>query len=573
MFTQWLPQETSPNQRYTAHFKAADLWATTFDLIVDDHETETTVTILEDAAEMTRGPMPPHYQLSWSPDSEWVAFSRMFMGRPENYLVIFKPTGSRIFHSNRSTWFLDWSNDSQYLVLLEFIATGEPQIDVWSSEAEDMFTTYPFATEKYIDSIVWSPTANIFAFLESNRDRNLPIDSSLNIVSVETGIRTVFPLQSDLRLILDYDPELLWSPDSEYIALSYGYLDQILRVQIFPANGADPMDVAEGEEKIQFTWTGNGDLLYWTMDEYYKADLNSFNPISQQSTFIRDHYLSHFIFQNSILIEWYDEEGFNVELVDFSGNERSPILTDVEQLTSYFSHNPSGYFFYLWEDENSEVWVTQVTPDEFQVRTYPLNISFSQHYWFYDSNLLAYSGYAGEESQAGIIDVLSGRPILSLYQGLHVLQVIPYFLPLDQIGFISSDDNGNTWFDIYRSDGTHLYRLHAGGLIDSYAPSPNEEVWAITTNLATMSSNITLYSLRLSRPDEPNSDLIRSDLSEISYLTWSPDGDRLAFASADQAGVRRIEVVTKDGEDVQEFVGVWVPQYGDLEWAHCDSLQ
>jgi len=34
-----------------------------------------------------------------------------------------------------------------------------------------------------------------------------------------------------------------------------------------------------------------------------------------------------------------------------------------------------------------------------------------------------------------------------------------------------------------------------------------------------------------------------------------------------------LSMTRSNGQDVQAFVDVWIPRYGDLEWAYCDSLQ
>jgi Tol biopolymer transport system component len=185
---------------------------------------------------ITNGLGRDHLALQWSPNSQWLAFTRdyglsLFVVDVNNLAV------SELATEPDSIYYHSWSPDGRWLAF-----TQSSRLSLWDSETK---TIQELTSAYYVGEPTWSPdTANITAgFVEEDRQGIFILDSAT---------------RNRQELVLDMIPsKVYWSPDGQWLLFHAGYNDQT-GLYIVNRNGGLPYLVMDTTGKLHvpeyLTW-------------------------------------------------------------------------------------------------------------------------------------------------------------------------------------------------------------------------------------------------------------------------------------------------------------------------------
>jgi Tol biopolymer transport system component len=564
-------RRTSPDGKYVAQIQS--FGSRKYTVVVTETANDRITT---SQANLVTAPDPSDYgyhDIVWSPDSSRLALVWSHRPPQERFIVTLKLDGTDLQRRDNVSFLHGWSVDGQSLAVS--LATGSQGFNrplyLWSLSG----AKWTIVSRSGYETIaaVWSPTDTRLAFVERPAG-NLQGAAWLGIASAAGGSVTRLALPSAVQ---QARARLIWSPDGRYVVVIYDAQGAEMLSVIDVGKGTTILQTPIDDEqtmKLAQLWLENSRVLTFvrnnadsTIDwvKYY-LDENRYETVVSNIEQISP--LSH-PYSRKVMV-WHARAGkHNVSLINADGTSHVT-LVESANVTSQIERSPDGKgFAILWdsiEDLEYEFHLTWITADSPVPRTLAESFQGEVAFrWVDNSRAIAVMGKNGASWTTLLIQT-DDASHQTLYSGLATFVTL-YASPIEReyTGFLRADEKGTPWIDVYDSQGQRIYHIQANhNLIDTGLVAPDGQSVVFVTR---MKSQLQEYELLISSADGLWSRTVRSRMSVIGPLVWSPDGRMLVFRQ--NSGIQTIEIISPDGTPVQSFDAAGVR--GDLRWSRCDS--
>lgn len=583
----------SPNQTYFVMFKAVRDETDLYDVYLQSKNFMLPPRLLQSSIWIRSGSLEGiGDRFRWSRDSKRIAY--LWSDRDRNvYLtsvnvddnqtrtvMLFQNDPSKIFYS----FVQEWSADNHYFTVIEQ-ELNDTYYSFWDSTTLEK-VSYPLSTTSMVRG-VWSPQGHSFAAVLRD-DHQKPTD--LMIFNPETSKTVIKAPLPPVNI-----QHLMWSPDGS--ALVFGYLDckaancqQQWYYDLFRASGeligADLMGTfqnttstisstfygPEGRTTVSgynfdATWSNDGKKFVYleqkrgTDNQVYS--LKAVDLAQGQTEVITTHavvpsvnsffHMSDNLFPNNRVLEgipylpqsdqvimpYSDGDKVNIDLISGSDNQPVNLVRGADQIELQMT--PYG---------QRQYWVTNMQD------TVTIMIRWS-------------AGKGAEKRYKLTTADSDGRNIQTFEDD---------WSAIDNLSFVANADKAMMGFIGKKDRQFNLYAINiaTGELTLVLEDVQDSNNWTISLNaqqtlMAVNAGSSTVGKGTLYIQSMTDGSLIEIDPDAYLNVTWSTDGEKLAFTSGTKEGKQHFHIVSKTGTSISDHVvsydstHLFIP----MRWSKC----
>ena len=543
--------EWSPDGRQIV-FDSKDSWSGNYNIYVMNADGSGVTRLTYDAED---GGNP-----SWSPDGRRIAFDSERDGN--NNIYVMNSDGSnvtRLTDNGMRNWSPTWSPDGRQIAFHSRALYGASQIYVMNSDGSDVtqITNHDWS----VRNPVWSPDGRRIAFNDSNASG--------------TPIRRIYVMNADgsgmtqLTNSTGDDSSPSWSPDGRQIVFTSMRDGEDSELYVMNADGSDVTRLTyHPAHDLDPSWSP----VEWTAiivppaaDDHGNSPSDA-TPIDADSALDGsietvadvDFFSFHVQALARYTIEVRPLSNVNIGIVLYNSND-SRVAEDDDIMTLYDS---SGSRIRRGDALASMIeWTAQESATYYIVvygadaGAYELSLSFVPS--ALDAPLhgrIAFTSLWGGEYQIYVMNA-DGSEATRLTDASRPDWHPSWSPDGRQIAFDSGDEYGKLDIYVKNADGSGVTRLtDDAGSDRSPSWSPDGQRIAFNSNRGPQTGMYAKFEVYVMDADG-------SDVTQLTNQTgdrhgvfgspaWSPDGQRIAFSSADENGNYDIYVMNADGSDL-----------------------
>jgi Tol biopolymer transport system component len=537
-------------------------------------------------------------QVFWSPDSRRVAY---IWGGTDQHLVIADADGRNrrpFIKFDGETTFGGWSPDGEHILIAGHESTD---IAIWSVSSGQQ--THAVQGGLRLDGVrsdrAWSPRGDWLAYVW----RASSGDTRLILVKPDGSSERSF----DLGYILDSiaRDDLVWSPDGRYVALRYAMHDNVdeqYRVGVYGTDGSalaggDPPYAPNADVIPPLIWSPDSRVLSFVVrrpvldfktDQYKQVyTLMAYGPGERKLTTLADN-LDRPPFYSPlrarVAVYSIAQARKTITIMGLDGSSPVKLVDNVDDAGNP-DWSPDGkWVAAVWANgkvPNRRLRLTWMRPDG--TEPHELANDFQDVHdlrWMGGGDVIAYIAWWRDgRSSVELVQTATGqRQVLA--DNFATIASMDYDPNTDTITYWWRAIGGATGQDVYRGDGSQVYRLRDDGDLQR----PRRLFWSALGEVNERSVAAVKRTpfgalrneLRLAYADGRASVVLPGPGEGLGDPLWSPDGELLAYTWADRAsradafpswGPVHLEIVSAAGKVLWDFTPF--PVYARLEWVNC----
>ena len=541
--------EWSPDGRQIV-FDSKDSWSGNYNIYVMNADGSGVTRLTYDAED---GGNP-----SWSPDGRRIAFDSERDGN--NNIYVMNSDGSnvtRLTYNGMRNWSPTWSPDGRQIAFQSRALSGAGQIYVMNSDGSDVtqITNHDWS----VRNPVWSPDGRRIAFNDANASG--------------TPIRRIYVMNADgsgmtqLTSSDGYNSSPSWSTDGRQIVFT-SMMDGDRGIYVMNADGSDVTRLTyHPADDLDPSWSPviETATVNPVTDDHGSSPSNA-TPIDADSALdgsietVAD--VDFFSFQVEALARYTIEVrplsnvDIGIVLYDSNGSrvaEDDDIMTLYDSSGSRIRRGDALASMIEWTAQESAAYYIVVYGAD--AGAYELSLSFVPS--ALDAPLhgrIAFTSLWGGEYQIYVMNA-DGSEATRLTDASRPDWHPSWSPDGRQIAFDSGDEHGKLDIYVKNADGSGVTRLtDDAGSDRSPSWSPDGQRIAFNSNRGPQTGMYTKFEVYVMDADG-------SDVTQLTNQTgdrhgvfgspaWSPDGQRIAFSSADENGNYDIYVMNADGSDL-----------------------
>ncbi|MBL8163689.1 MAG: PD40 domain-containing protein, partial [Anaerolineae bacterium] len=522
---------------------------------------------------------------SWSPDNRYLALSPGLQFTTVDLIEVTNGRTSQFGGLAYPPPLRGWSPDGRYLVLdtpnvYDQLTVMQAETGIISYTTRTGIPTWDFANR-------WSPDSQWLAYVW-----DMGTETGLVIAAADGSVEQRYLLGQ-----YDYlsDHHLLWSPDSQQVALRYtSSSDGIqgdMRLTLFGIDGSSqplfldwPLRNGDLPPAIFDTlwklphWSHDGGVI---MDTRARSEssfaLMSYQRSSGETRVVAEDLPKPAFYAPTVprLALYRRLNGaVDVTLTDWDGGNPYALVAGAVDAGDP-DWSPRGeWVAAVWArgaGESRRVVLSWAHPDGSGRQDVDADFTDVRDlHWLNGDGSIAYIAWRGAAGNSiEVVDTATGERRV-LVDGLLNVYDLQYDTAADTISFWWELDDGSFGKDVYRPTGERVAHWLAAGDIERPRrefPSPDGQTMALKIGALGYRG---LYDemLMLLYADGRKPLLLRSGLAGLGDPLWSPDGQQVAFTQEIPRGGMTLEIVTADG---QRVISTWDYQLGrSLEWRECE---
>lgn len=530
------------------------------------------------------------YLAFWSPSSHYLVVS--WTGEPPFYLMKADGSNKHEMSDVKSLMnFVSWSPDERFLALQD-VYLGN--VTIWTLDGQ---RTYTSGDERklYVDlPPVWSPDSKSMLF-QWRDNTNLsasgnapygftiaPIDGSS---SAEGTLTAAEELNAPFRVIP------VWSPDSQYVALTYlqyvsDHYDET--VTLYTRAGEHLGEKVSSIDGMVYSdllmWRNDWNSIRWLGDILFYAfpvsktqfTLLTFDMPARNFLTLYDNLLRPPFYQGDAGAVYKSDFQIDVFHEPFSllspGDSIRKLVTDATDAGDP-NWSPGGeWVSAVWatgEKTSRRVFLSWMHSDGSGRQDIDADFrDVTELRWLKDSKQLAYIAWRGDAASIEIADTQTGARH-TLTEGFSDIQRFSYDEAGNTLSFWWRMPDGSVGQTAYRTNGKFLYSI----AYPTDLPLPRGEFWSpdgktIAFKIASGSSLGTDEQLWLAYTDGRPPLKVRDHLKGLGDPFWSPDSHLIAFTQSRDQRPASLQIIDTSGVGLWDYAPFPIPR--PIAWVKCE---
>jgi len=486
-----------------------------------------------------------------------------------------------------------WSPDGNYLLLIYHgTLTAPPRIMAWSlAEQKFIFESKVDSLPIYILRQTWSPDGAWLAFTWEGTGSAGGLQSHwLTMVALPGGQANALLLSEGSYDSSIYDSTLLWSPDSQQMALVRGPTLALYRPDASaPYSSIDIPDRWQGahtEWNINagpsafpwVSWADSQSIMVWRQPIVGKFELDHWplagTALEPMMITTRRPFFPPQVVAASVaprLAIYIPGETNRIDLIDPDGSGAIPFVTGADDAGDP-DWSPTGQTVAaVWDTAAGDArrirlaWSDPQGRDSRYIDTPYVDIR--NLFWSPDGKALTFIGVGADNRFAvELLDMATGQHQVLI----DALANVIYPRYFDQGTFYTlrwRAVSGVEGFSGFDRAGAQAFRFVVSGDVARASElffSPDRAMAAVKVRLPG------LEEFHILPADGGVGTIARKNLSGLGDPIWSPDSHLIAFSQSINYQIATLQIIDREGHDVWQQDGYGLYWAGPLVWQPCE---